>query len=67
MMEKTVTINGMKCDGCVTIVKENFEKINDIQSATVNLAQKSAVIESNREISTQELQDALSETKFTVA
>ncbi|MDA9471787.1 heavy-metal-associated domain-containing protein [Enterococcus sp. 5H] len=66
-MEKTVTINGMKCDGCVTIVKENFEKINDIQLATVNLAQKSAVIESNREISTQELQDALSETKFTVA
>lgn len=66
-MEKTVTINGMKCDGCVTIVKENFEKINDIQSATVNLEQKSAVIKSNREISTQELQDALSETKFTVA
>lgn len=65
-MEKTVTINGMKCDGCVTIVKENFEKINDIKSATVDLAQKSAVIESNREISTQELQDALSETKFTV-
>lgn len=36
-MEKTVTINGMKCDGCVNIVKENFEKIAGVQSATVDL------------------------------
>lgn len=66
-MEKRVTINGMKCDGCVKIVKENFEKIPGVQSATVNLEQKTAAIESAREVSTQELQHALSETKFTVA
>lgn len=66
-MEKTVTINGMKCDGCVNIVKENFEKIADVQSATVDLEKKSASVTSDREISNNELQNALSETKFTVA
>ncbi|MGX7264880.1 heavy-metal-associated domain-containing protein [Enterococcus crotali] len=66
-MEKTVTINGMKCDGCVTIVKENFEKIAGVQSATVDLEKKSASVTSDREISNDELQNSLSETKFTVA
>ena len=66
-MEKTVAINGMKCDGCVNIVKENFEKIAGVQSATVDLEKKSAFITSDREISNDELQQSLSETKFTVA
>ncbi|MBM7689263.1 copper resistance protein CopZ [Enterococcus ureilyticus] len=66
-MEKTVTINGMKCDGCVTIVKENFEKIAGVQSASVDLKNKSAVVISEKEISNDELQRSLSETKFTVA
>ncbi|MTD42160.1 heavy-metal-associated domain-containing protein [Erwinia sp. CPCC 100877] len=66
-MEKTVTINGMKCDGCVKIVKENFEKIAGVQAAAVDLENKSAVVTSEREISNEELQNALSETKFTVA
>ncbi|MGG5341791.1 heavy-metal-associated domain-containing protein [Enterococcus sp. AZ192] len=66
-MEKTVTINGMKCDGCVNIVKENFESIAGVQQATVDLEKKSASITSDREISNTELQKALSETKFTVA
>lgn len=66
-MEKTVTINGMKCDGCVNIVKENFESIAGVQQATVDLEKKSASITSDREISNAELQKALSETKFTVA
>ncbi|MFK4568224.1 heavy-metal-associated domain-containing protein [Enterococcus sp. UD-01] len=66
-MEKTVTINGMKCDGCVKIVKENFEKIAGVQAAAVDLANKTAVVISEREISNEELQKALSETKFTVA
>lgn len=66
-MEKTVTINGMKCDGCVTIVKENFEKIAGVQSATVDLEQKSAAIKADREVSNDELQASLAETKFTVS
>jgi len=66
-MEKTVTINGMKCDGCVNIVKENFESIDGVQAATVDLEKKSASIVSDKEISNDELQKSLAETKFTVA
>ncbi|WP_207695716.1 hypothetical protein DOK67_0001583 [Enterococcus sp. DIV0212c] len=66
-MEKTVTINGMKCDGCVNIVKENFEAIDGVQAATVDLEKKSASIISDKEISNDELQKSLAETKFTVA
>ncbi|MBO0422344.1 copper resistance protein CopZ [Enterococcus plantarum] len=66
-MEKTVTINGMKCEGCATIVKENVEKIEGVQSVSVDLAKKSAVITSDREVSKDTLQESLSETKFTVA
>lgn len=66
-MEKTVTINGMKSDGCVNIVKENVEKIAGVQTVSVDLEKKSALIRSNREISNDELQHSLSETKFTVA
>ncbi|MBO0474299.1 hypothetical protein IGL98_000732 [Enterococcus sp. DIV0840] len=65
-MEKTVSINGMKCDGCVNIVKENFEKIAGVQSASVDLEKKSASVTSDRDISNAELQNSLSETKFTV-
>lgn len=66
-MENTVIINGMKCDGCVNRVKENFEKIAGVQSVSVNLEKKSASIISDREISNDELKESLSETKFTIA
>ena len=65
-MEKIVTITGMKCDGCVTKVKENFEKIAGVESVAVSLENKSAVIQSDREVSQAELQAALADTKFTV-
>lgn len=65
-MEKTVTINGMKCDGCVTKVTENFEKIAGVESVVVSLENKKATIKSDRELSQEELQQALNDTKFTV-
>lgn len=65
-MEKTVTINGMKCAGCVTKVKENFEKITGVESVAVSLENKNAVIKSDRDLSQDELQQALVDTKFTV-
>ena len=65
-MEKTIMITGMKCNGCVTKVKENFEKIAGVESVAVSLENKNAMIQSNREVSVEELQQALKETKFTV-
>lgn len=65
-MEKTVTINGMKCDGCVTIVKEKFGAISGVTAVDVNLEQKQAAITSDQEVTTSALQQALAETKFEI-
>lgn len=65
-MEETVIINGMKCEGCSTKVKESFEKIAGVESVAVSLENKNAVIKSDRELSQDELQQALEGTKFTV-
>lgn len=57
----------MKCDGCTKIVKDHLVTIPDVTSVTVGLKEKEAVIESTREITINELQKALAETKFTLA
>lgn len=65
-MNQTVTIEGMKCDGCVGIVKEKFEAISGVSAVTVQLEDKKATLTANKEISKDELQAALADTKFTV-
>lgn len=66
-MKQKLAINGMKCDGCTKIVKDHLVAIPDVTSVTVGLKEKEAVIESTREITINELQKALAETKFTLA
>lgn len=67
MMEQIITINGMKCEGCTEIVKEHLATIPGVTSVTVSLKEKEAIIESSRAISTNEIEQALAETKFTLA
>lgn len=66
-MSQTVTIEGMKCDGCVNIVKEKFEAIAGVKSVDVQLEEKQATIEATSELSKEQLAAALADTKFTVA
>lgn len=66
-MEQTVQINGMKCDGCVKIVKEKFEAISGVQEVNVSLEDKKAVITGVEPVSDEQLTQALADTKFTVA
>ncbi|MHC5216788.1 heavy-metal-associated domain-containing protein [Enterococcus sp. LJL128] len=65
-MNQTVKIEGMKCDGCVGIVKEKFEALSGVREAEVNLAEKKAVLSVEQELSQTELEQALAETKFTI-
>lgn len=37
-MEKTVKIDGMKCDGCVQAVTEKFSGIDGVTNVAVHLA-----------------------------
>ncbi|MBL1224855.1 heavy-metal-associated domain-containing protein [Enterococcus sp. BWR-S5] len=66
-MSQTVKIEGMKCDGCVGIVKEKFEAIDGVTAVDVQLDTKQATIEANSELSNAQLEAALADTKFTVA
>ncbi|MGC6768677.1 heavy-metal-associated domain-containing protein [Enterococcus sp. LJL51] len=65
-MNQTVKIEGMKCAGCVGIVKEKFEALSGVREAEVNLAEKKAVLSVEQELSQTELEQALAETKFTI-
>lgn len=65
-MNQTVTIEGMKCDGCVGIVKEKFSAIPGVTEVDVQLDEKKATITADKEIATDQLVAALADTKFTV-
>ena len=56
--EKTVYINGMHCENCQNRVQRKLNSI-DGASARVNLKKKLAVVEMSREISDEELTEAV--------
>ena len=57
-MTQTYSVSGMTCDGCRTGVEEKLNSIEGVQ-AKVNLEKNEAMINSERDISLKELQDAL--------
>ncbi len=66
-MNKTVFIEGMKCQGCVDSIKEKFENIAGVESVDIDLENKKATITGNGDVSLDELRNSLSGTKFTVS
>ena len=66
-MNKTVFIEGMKCQGCVDSIKEKFESIAGVESVDIDLENKKATITGNGDVSLDELRNSLAGTKFTVS
>ncbi|WP_066716937.1 heavy-metal-associated domain-containing protein [Clostridium sp. Marseille-P299] len=66
-MNKTVFIEGMKCQGCVDSIKERFEAIAGVDAAEVDLANKKATITGSKDVSLDELRKSLEGTKFTIS
>lgn len=62
---KTYTIDGMTCNGCVASVKKQLESIPEIINADVDLTSKTASIKSNSLVSLVTLRSALS-TKYNI-
>lgn len=58
-MKKTVKVEGMMCDGCVATVQDIFQGIDGVKKVKVDLAAASAEIESENEISLEQLQNAI--------
>lgn len=64
-MKKTILIDGMKCAGCAETVSKNFESVDGVERAVVDLDSKTAVVETDRELTLDELNSTLSDTNFT--
>ncbi|MCI1984494.1 MAG: heavy-metal-associated domain-containing protein [Bifidobacteriaceae bacterium] len=59
---KKYDIDGMKCDGCATNVRNAFSAVPGVTSATVNLGTKSAEVEGSYD--EQALLDSLKDTHY---
>lgn len=66
MMKQEVFLEGVKCAGCANKVQERFLAIEGVDSVDIELDNKKALIESQREIDNETLNAALAETKYSV-
>ena len=63
----TYHINGMSCGGCVSTVKQKLSGVPGVTSVTVDLGKKEAEIISSKEIETDTLRHAFSNTHYTIS
>ena len=63
-MKNTYNIEGVKCGGCVAIVKDKLSKLENVDSVEVNIQEKTLTVEGN--VAKESLQAALSDTKFKI-
>ncbi len=65
MMKKTIAVLGMRCAGCSASVEETLSKLEGVQSASVNLASRSALIEfDEKRVTPEKMKEALAEIGF---
>ncbi len=62
----TYHIGGMSCGGCVSTVKKKLSAVPGVTSVKVDLAKKEAEITSSQELKADKLQEALSNTGYTI-
>ncbi len=65
-MRKSLSIGGMTCNHCKSHVMEALRKVTGVKSATVDLANKKAVIESDSPVSDEALKAAVAVAGYTV-
>ena len=63
-MKNEYNIEGVKCSGCVTTVKERLSKLDNVDNIEVNIQEKTVVVEG--EVSKEDLQAALEGTNFKI-
>ena len=70
-MEKSLThtyhIGGMSCGGCVSSVKQKLSGVPGVTSVTIDLGKKEAEIISSKEMETEILRRAFSNTHYTIS
>lgn len=64
IMKNEYNIEGIKCGGCVAIVKEKLSKLDNVDNIEINIQEKTIVVEGAA--SKKDLQAALVETNFKI-
>ena len=63
-MKNEYSVEGVKCGGCASTVKEKLFKLDNVDSVEVNIQDKNIVVEGSA--SKEELQAALADTNFKI-
>lgn len=70
-MEKSLTqtyhVGGMSCGGCVSTVKQKLSSVPGVTSVSIDLEKKEAEISTSKEVQTDALQQAFSNTHYTIS
>ena len=61
-MKNEYNIEGIKCGGCVAIVKEKLSKLDNVDNVEINIKEKTIEVEGD--VSKEDLQAVLVETNF---
>ena len=63
-MKNEYSIEGVKCGGCVAIVKEKLSKLDNVDNVEINIQEKTIVVEGAA--LKEDLQTALEGTNFKI-
>lgn len=63
-MKKKILIEGMSCGHCVNHVREALSELNGVTSVDVNLAGKSAVIETSVDVKDEDIKFAIDDAGY---
>jgi copper chaperone CopZ len=66
-MTHLYSVSGMTCEGCASKVKNLLSKISGVTQVNVNLSKNEVSIDMNHHVETNELQSALTNTKYSLA
>lgn len=66
IMQKTITVEGMTCNHCKMRVEKALAAVKGVQSATVDLQQKQALITFAKEIADKKIRAAIEDAGYTV-
>lgn len=65
-IEKTISIEGMKCEGCVARVKNVLENMKEVTDCKVSLEDKQAKITLKKDVEDKIIKEKIENLGFTV-
>ena len=65
MKSTTITINGMHCESCATLLTEVLEEVPGVSEAAVSYPSKTATVKHSESVSEKQLREAIEAEGYT--